>query len=484
MRLLKSTPKDRAFYNEHGGSLSAYYTIANIGQGLSAASLALAVFSLLSDAIEGRDLSVASGGIIAAAVLIGIFIELANRKLARPSIRPWVVKDQFADNDEKCKRHKLVTGFSRGGLVLVGVLSFALSFMGSMDAGKLITAGAPPANLDSLQLSFAADTAALLPPYTIRAAAALNQFQATKANREKAAQDFAGCARRGNGWCKKKQRAMLGEIDAARAAYNATVAIIATERGQAVTDALQRRDVTNTSARAAATADADEVAANAASNGYIFAVLTFAGQLVFYLMLFLILQIEAGSEIYEDLEPNEFHNQPSVWSDLKAVVRHRVERGARRLMAYIFGSRERLEADLPYVSLWTDGSTKPEETTTPPLAAAHTKTEPRFYQKVDDPYTPTTRAPFNTRTKSTTHEPSTPKKAVEHTKPAHEAPGTKKVYSRLVQYRKRLGTHTQKAKAQQRKTGEVKARTAEAIANNGTWVSHYEGILKSLTNEK
>jgi hypothetical protein len=477
MRLLKSTPKDRAFYNEHGGSLSAYYTIANIGQGLSAASLALAVFSLLSDAIEGRGLSVASGGIIAAAVLIGIFIELANRKLARPSIRPWVVKDQFADNDEKCKRHKLVTGFSRGGLVLVGVLSFALSFMGSMDAGKLITAGAPPANLDSLQLSFAADTAALLLPYTIRAAAALNQFQATKANREKAAQDFAGCARRGNGWCKKKQRAMLGEIDAARAAYNATVAIIATERGQAVTDALQRRDVTNTSARAAATADADEVAANAASNGYIFAVLTFAGQLVFYLMLFLILQIEAGSEIYEDLEPNEFHNQPSVWSDLEAVVRHRVERGARRLMAYIFGSRERLEADLPYVSLWTDGSTKPEETTTPPLASAHTKTEPRFYQKVDDPHTQKPSALY-----STPH--TRPHTATTHTKPTHETTESREAKQRLKQYKKRLGEHTQKAKAQQRKTGEVKARTAEAIANNETWVSHYEGILKSLTNEK
>ena len=164
MRLLKSTPKDRAFYNEHGGNLSAYYTIANIGQLLSAGSLALAVFTLLSDAIKGRGMSTSTAGVVVAAVLIGVFIELANRKLARPAIRPWVVKDQFADDADKRKRHNLLTKFSRAGLVTVGLLSFGLSFMGSLDAGQLITDDAPPANIDSLQIAFAADTSALLAP--------------------------------------------------------------------------------------------------------------------------------------------------------------------------------------------------------------------------------------------------------------------------------------------------------------------------------
>ncbi|SEQ08099.1 hypothetical protein [Neolewinella agarilytica] len=479
MRKIQTTPKHRAFYNEHGGHLPAYYTIANIGQLLSAASLSLAVFTLLSDAIAGRGISVASTGIVTAAILIGIFIELANRKLARPSIRPWVVKNQFSEDPEKQHRHKLVTRFSRAGLLLVGVLSFALSFMGSMDAGKLITDEAPPANLDSLQLAFAADTAVLFAPYQIRAAAALQQFNATKSNREKAAEDYAGCADRGNKWCKKKRRAILAEIDAAEAAYNATAATIATERGKALSEALKARDDANHLATAEAAEAAALVESEAKNTGWIFAALTFAGQLIFYLLFYLILQIEAGSEIAEEIEPNEFHALPSVWSDFKAVFSHRVERGARRLMAYVFGTRDRLEKDLPYVSFWTDTRAEPIEDA-PPLVSSHTKTEPRFYQAAEDPHTHKPRATFNTQNTPPTH---TRDKVRGHTNATQQDPETKKAYSRLMQYRKRLGAHQQKASAQLRKDGQVKARTAEAIANNRQWVEHYEGLLKALTEK-
>jgi hypothetical protein len=347
--------------------------------------------------------------------------------------------------------------------------------MGSMDAGNLITTDAPPANLDSLQLAFAADTTALFAPYQIRSRAALQQFNATKANREKAAEDYTGCADRGNDWCKKKQRAILGEIDAAEAAYNAAAALIATERGEALAEALKGRNDANSNARADAADAAAQVDSKAKSNGWIFAVLTFAGQLVFYLMFYLILQIEAGSEIDEEIEPNEFHAMPSVWSDFKAVLRHRVERGARRLMAYIFGERERLEAGLPYVSLWTDAAAEPEEMTTPPFVSAHTKSEPRFYQKADDPHTPTSRALYSTPA-HTAHTVPT------HTKATHETTDSREAKQRLKQYKKRLGEHTQKAKVQERKTGEIKPRTAEAIANNQQWVSHFENLLNKLTN--
>lgn len=474
MRFLKSTPKDREFYNEHGGNLSAYYTIANIGQFLSAASLALAVFSLLSDAIAGRGVTVATGGVIAAAVLIGLFVELANRKLARPAIRPLVVKDQFAEDDVKRKRHRLVTRFSRGGLLLVGGLSFALSFMGSLDAGQLITDEAPPANLDSLQQVFTADTAALFAPYQIRATAALQQFEATRANREKAAEDYTSCANRGNKWCKKKKRTILAAIDAARADYNATAAVIATERGNALSAAMEGRNASYKSARTEATESAAESAAAAASNGYIFAVLTFAGQVVFYLMFYLILQIEAGSEIAEEIQPNEFHNQPSVWSDFKALLKHRTERGARRFLAYIFGSRDRLEKDLPYVSLWTESGEMTDTTTTSSLATAEVKTEPRFYQKADDPHTAKSSALYST--------PDTPPHTnPTHGKRTHETPEVREAKQRLKQYKKRVGEHSQKAKVQERKEGQVKPRTAEAIANNQQWVAHYEQLLNQLS---
>ena len=62
----------------------------------------------------------------------------------------------------------------------------------------------------------------------------------------------------------------------------------------------------------------------------------------------------------------------------------------------------------------------------------------------------------------------------------HETPEMREAKQRLKRYKKRLGEHTQKAKVQQRNGGQVKTRTAEAIANNRGWVSHYEQVLSQL----
>lgn len=466
MRLLQSTPQNREFFNEHGRSLRTFAAIANLGQLLSALSLSLAVFTLLSDALTGRGLSVTTGAIVAAAVLIGLFVELANRALARPAIKPFVVPDQFADDPDRQKRHRTLTRFSRAGLLIVGGLSFALSYLGSMDAGKLVTDAPPAAPVDSITTFFAADTAALLTPYRTRTAAARQLYEATAAAKEKAAQDFAGCASKGNKWCKKKQRAILAEIDAARAKMSTTIATVATERGKALTAALQRRDVAINDARTIATKEATEATAAADKNGYIFAALTGAGQLIFYLMFYLILQVTAGSEIGEELQPNEFSNQPTVIADLKAVVNHRTERGARRLIAWAFGDRDRLDKSLPYVDVWNE-QPQPTPATTPPPAS---KREPRFYQAAEDPNTNTGRVPLNAHEQNTEHE--------------HGTPEAWEIKQRLKLYKKRLGKHEQKAIVQRRKDGTVKTRTASAIDNNRAWVEHYTGLLNDLTNEQ
>lgn len=499
MRKIQTTPKDRAFYNEHGASLKAYSTLANIGQLLSGLSLALAVFSILKDAIAGYGFTAASWLLTAAAILIGLFVELANRLLARPSIRPLVVRNQFTEDPEKRRRHILLTRLSRVGLLLVGSLSLFLSWRGSMDAGKLIIEEPTAINSDSLAtsaagqlqqiaLAFSSDTAALLYPYTQRVAAANQQFTATAAERNKAAQDYGSCSRKGNVWCKKQQRAILGDIDAARATLAATLATIATERGATLAEAVRRRDIAlrdATGRNDAALAEAKntyatatgEATAKASSTGYIFAVLTLMGQVVFYLMTYLILQIKAGSEIEEDLQPNEFNAQPSVLADLRAVIDHRVERGARRLIRKVFGDRDRLTDALPYIHFWdapTAVNSDPDPLATASADAPHA---PGFYRAADDPHTkgntPTSRAPFNT--------PGTQQAAVNtHTKTTAQTDEEKLAYSRLTQYRKRLGTQQQKAKNQERKTGVVSTRTAQAIVNNQQWVDHYTRVLNNL----
>ena len=75
---------------------------------------------------------------------------------------------------------------------------------------------------------------------------------------------------------------------------------------------------------------------------------------------------------------------------------------------------------------------------------------------------------------TTNHQPPTT---------SHETPGMREVKQRLKRYKKRLGEHTQKAIIQQRKGGEVRPRTAEAIVNNEQWIGHYQAVLKGLNPE-
>lgn len=55
---------------------------------------------------------------------------------------------------------------------------------------------------------------------------------------------------------------------------------------------------------------------------------------------------------------------------------------------------------------------------------------------------------------------------------------------RLRMYKKRLGSHQQKARKQEENNGKVCKRTAEAIINNQEWVRHYEGLLSDLSGNK
>ena len=477
MRNLRTTPKNKDFYDEHGRALTTYRTLATLGQTLSGAGVALAVYVLTMDALTGRGLTLGTVPLVAAALTVGLFVELANRALARPAIRPLVVRDQFAGDDERRRRHVLLTRFARVGLLLVGALSLVLSYVGSMDAGRLMTDTPPPAPVDSLVSAWSADTAALLLPLRTRARAAQDQFAALADRHRKSAADYAECARRGNAWCRTKQRRALAKIDDARAALNATLATVATERGTILAAALTGRNQSLTDARRDAAALAQGAQATASGRGYLFAMLTLAGQLVFYLMLYLVLQVEAGSGIDYSLQPNEFANLPSVTADLRAVVAHRTERGARRLMAHLFGRRAQLDAPVPYVAL--EGY--PAHPVDPPAAPY----PPGFYRSAEDPHT----RPISPSPPPITHTAHMAAPcAVKPSPTAPPAPAADMsaadLAQRLKQYKKRLGAHEQKAIAQRRTGGVVKPRTAAAIANNRRWVDHYTTQLKRLTDAK
>lgn len=83
------------------------------------------------------------------------------------------------------------------------------------------------------------------------------------------------------------------------------------------------------------------------------------------------------------------------------------------------------------------------------------------------------RALYSTRNNSST-------KVEKQKNTKHETPEAREIKQRLKLYKKRLGEHTQKAKVQQRNGGQIKSRTADAIANNSEWVKHYEAQLIAL----
>ncbi|WP_367392763.1 hypothetical protein [Lewinella sp. LCG006] len=69
-----------------------------------------------------------------------------------------------------------------------------------------------------------------------------------------------------------------------------------------------------------------------------------------------------------------------------------------------------------------------------------------------------------------------------HTKHEHETVDLREAKQRLKMYKKRLGSHQQKAIKQEENSGKVCRRTADAIANNKGWISHYETLITDLQN--
>lgn len=371
MRILKTAPQNREFFNEHGASLAKYNLIGLIGQTLSGLSLAYAVFALIAQQTGGSLPPFVTASL---ALIVGLFVELANRVLARPAIRPFVVKDLFADSPGLVKRHKVLNRAYLIGLIGVALLSYLLSGVGSTYYAEDANGKAPQTNVDSIKQvqasliadinsQFAADTAMTTAPFNIRLQAAVSRFQADSAAIMKERQRFTSCANRGNEYCKGKRVSLLADIDKARAALADSTATIARQKADALASLLDDRKeelsrLDNSGKEELSRARSDNQAKKAQHDsetsfqGIIFIILTVAGQTVFYFMVYLTLQVEAGSEIEYTLEPNEFWNLPSTAAEFFTGLSWRLERRTRAALLLLFSPRKERKTDLPYKSLF------------------------------------------------------------------------------------------------------------------------------------
>jgi hypothetical protein len=316
--------------------------------------------------------------------VVGLFVELSNRVLARPAIKPYVVKDMFAGAADLANRHRILNRAYLIGLIAVAVLSYVLSAVGSTYYAE---DSAPPPTLvneDSIQTAialttasineqFAADTAMTTAPYQIRLQAAKTRFLADSAALMKERERFKRCAYKGNTYCKGKLTSLLADIDKARASLADSTATIARQKTDALAQLLADRktelnelDRTGKQelgrARDANKKTITDHEEEANFQGLIFIILTVAGQTVFYYMIYLTLQVEAGSEIEYTLEPNEYWNLPSVTADFWTGLSWRTERRARAALRLLFTPSKPRETDLPYRSLFDTTQVDEEET--------------------------------------------------------------------------------------------------------------------------
>ena len=375
MRILKTEPQNREFFNEHGASLSLYQLIGLIGQSLSGASLAYAVFALIVAQTQG---SAPPTLTIIIALVVGLFVELSNRVLARPAIKPFVLKDGFADAPEQQHRHTILNRSYLIGLIAVALLSYLLSAVGSTYYAEDANGEAEQINEDSLKQvaalatmhlneQFAADTAMTAQPFNIRLQAARQRFEADSSKLMNDRQRFKGCANDGNKYCKGKLTAFLGKIDERRAALADSTGSIAAQKAAALAAILQDRkqsfeQLDRTAqkelgrARDTNKAAAAEHEAESSFQGLIFIILTVAGQTVFYYMVYLTLQVEAGAEITYTLEPNEFWNLPGTLAEFFTGLSWRTERKARAVLRRLYTPSKERETDLHYKGLFDNAS--------------------------------------------------------------------------------------------------------------------------------
>jgi hypothetical protein len=213
---------------------------------------------------------------------------------------------------------------------------------------------------------------------------------------------------------------------------------------------------------------------------------TYGGGLAYFTIICLVILIvsivldrihKKGSGIEERVSLSQYDISPSAWTELREAFR---ERWNYLLRSKIYAFAEKTPpAPLPVAKAPIYDSTEITE-----------EVETIKYEEEEQEdniiYLPKRRRIgfksscdlYSTRKK---HETPTPTHEIdpspETLNAQSETPELREMKQRLKMYKKRLGSHRQKAIKQEEKNGIVNKRTLDAIANNEHWVKHYEELI-------
>ncbi|MCH2085262.1 MAG: hypothetical protein MK226_22950 [Saprospiraceae bacterium] len=175
-----------------------------------------------------------------------------------------------------------------------------------------------------------------------------------------------------------------------------------------------------------------------------------------------------GSGIEEKIQLSQYDISPSAWNEFLFAIRERL---GYNLRSWIFD----FAAATPPPPLPVNNSELYDQTE---LTDNITKLKTQETEKRDNVIHLPSRRRIGFRTDQSYRSfYSTPSTKHENTKTTHETPEMREIKQRLKMYKKRLGSHQQKALAQEKKYGKIKQRTKDAIDNNRNWITHYTNLL-------
>lgn len=335
MRTVKTPPANREFFNEHGGRLRVLQFIGFAGQLLSAGSLYYAVYAIIASQLQAAG----AGVLIAAALVTALLVELANKALAKPAIKPLVVNSMPGN-----KHHTILNRAYLAGLVVVAALSYYLSAEGSKYLAAAITSPAALVDTDSLETAYfgrraaaesryLTDTAIVLQSYKVRLKAAETRLQATAGR-------YANCTR-------PQCRAAVAR---AQTQYATETAKVATEQQQAINELrgqlraelaelAEQHDIRRAQAVQLNNSEKQGHQQQQGHRAALLIVIVIVGQTALYFTTYLICVIEAGAGITYTLQPNEYWNLPSIINEFSLLLSWRTERAARVALANTLGAK-------------------------------------------------------------------------------------------------------------------------------------------------
>jgi hypothetical protein len=372
MKTYKTPPTNEDFFNEHAGSYRLYGLIGWKGQFLSFVSLAYGIYSMINDAVTTGTVSMSSYLILFIGLATAFIIEFANRALGRRAIKPFVQDKAF--EGQAVDHHRILNNSYLWGLVLIGLVSYLLSGIGSVKYGEVSAAPPTLVNIDSINQLYSqqldridsaliTDNNTYIQPFEVRIQQSEATFQRDSLQSTKSAASYNKCAKGGKdkAYCQKKQRQFLSQIDRHRGIRADSINSINLEKAQTIAflRSMQKGEIEEIEQKkenAVARAELvnqdllKEQKSEGSFRSMIFLILTVLGQSLFYYMTFLQLRIEAGSGIETKIQPDEFFLQPSAIEEWAATLSWKWSKRARNIVQYTF-EWEVSEPQIPFKAM-------------------------------------------------------------------------------------------------------------------------------------